>query len=108
MKSRAPASSHPCAPPPSTALPIATRRLLRRLWGGLRQLERDICPHFPTASALSLSPHLAESSDSTPQDHVVADLIVALRAAAAAIADLDQPISYRDLTVNTPDPDPPV
>ena len=108
MKFRAPASSHPCAPPPSTALPIATRRLLRRIWSGLRQLEREICPHFPTAVALSLSPHLAECSDSSPQDHVVADLLVALRAAAAAIADLDQPTPYSDVTVITPDYDPPV
>jgi hypothetical protein len=105
MTTRAPPSSHPCAPHASGALPIATRRRFRRLWTSLRQLEREICPHFPTAVALSLSPHLAESSDSTPQDHVVADLIVALRAAAAAIADLDQPIPYVPLTANKPDDD---
>lgn len=106
MKSPAPVSSHPCAPSPSTALPIATRRLLRRIWSGLRQLEREICPHFPTAIALSLSPHLAECSDSSPQDHVVSDLLVALRVAAAAIAHLGQPIPYSDVTVITPDYDP--
>ena len=106
MKSRAPASSHPCAPPPSTALPISTRRLLRRVWSSLRQLEREICPQYPTAVALSLSPHLAECSDSSPQDHVVSDLLVALRAAAAAITHLDQPIPYSDVSVITPDYDP--
>ncbi|MEP6592023.1 MAG: hypothetical protein ABJC19_12660 [Gemmatimonadota bacterium] len=107
MKSRDSASSHLYAPPPSRALPIATRRLVRRLWGGLRQLEREICPIFPTALALSLSPHLADCFDSIPQDQVVADLIVALRGAVTAIADLDRPIPYSDLTVNTVDHDPP-
>lgn len=101
MKAGAPASKHRCAPPSSRTLPTATRRLLRRLWSGLRQLEREICPHFPTAVALSLSPHLAECSDSTPQDHVVADLLVALRAAAAAIADLDLPILCDHVTAPT-------
>jgi hypothetical protein len=72
---------------------------------GLRQLERELCPHFLTAVTLSLSPDLAECSESTPQDHVVADLLVALRAAAAAIAELDQPIPYDRLTAPIPDDD---
>lgn len=108
MKPWATASSHWCAPPPSRALPTATRRRLRRLWGSLRQLEREICPHFPTAVALSLAPYLAECSDSTPQDHVVADLLVALRAAAAAITDIDQPIPYDHVTAPPPGDDRPV
>ena len=103
MKPGAPASPHR-GPPPSRGLPTATRRLLRRVWGSLRQLERELCPHFLTAVALSLSPDLAQRSDSTPQDHVVADLLVALRAAAAAIAELDQPIPY-DVTTPIPDDD---
>jgi hypothetical protein len=105
MKPGAPASKQRCAPPPSRALPTAIRRLLRRVWGSLRQLERELCPHFLTAVALSLSPDLAQCSDSTPQDHAVADLLVALRAAAAAIAELDQPIPCDHVTAPIPDDD---
>lgn len=91
------------APPVARALPPATRRCLRRLRRTLLLIERDIAGLFPTAVSLSYDPDLACRFESTPHDHVVADLLVALRVTGVAIADLDHAIIYTHGTVTTRD-----
>jgi hypothetical protein len=56
-----------------------------------RRLVRALAVAFPDSVHLAREPRAAEWMDTTPCDHAAADLIVAARALANAIAALDDP-----------------
>ena len=59
-----------------------TRRILGRL-------RRDLVDFLPTAPLLVADPSLAERIDTTPEDHIAADALVAIAALFDALADLE-------------------
>ena len=87
------APATPCSiAPVLESLPRPIRRRLSRLAHALEQIERDLVAAFPMADALSVDPALACSLESTPEDHVLADLIAVARMLRHAIDDLAEPI----------------
>jgi hypothetical protein len=50
----------------------------RRLVLALRLLARRLLLDYPTAAALRRDPGLAEREDTTPEDHAVADVLLAI------------------------------
>jgi hypothetical protein len=83
----------PSAPAVLSLLSPGVRRRIFRLARALGRLERTVVDDFPMADALSVQPDLATYFDTTPEDHLLADLLATLRALNRAIEDLQHPIS---------------
>jgi hypothetical protein len=67
------------------------RHRARRTTAEIRRLVQILVADFPDAALLAQDPRLAECMDSTPYDHVAADIITCARALSRAIAELDSP-----------------
>jgi hypothetical protein len=57
----------------------------------IRRLVRALAIDFPDSIHLARAPGAAEWMDTTPYDHVAADVIIAAKALSDAIAALDDP-----------------
>ena len=80
--------SQPAPDPPGMLSPRLRRRAARtrRILGRLR---RDLVDFLPTAPLLVAEPSIAERIDTTPEDHLAADALVAITALLDALADLE-------------------
>lgn len=67
------------------------RRRVRRAAIEVHHLVDHLGAAFPDAAFLAREPRAAEWMDTTPYDHVVADLITLARALSDAISALDEP-----------------
>jgi hypothetical protein len=67
------------------------RHRARRTTVEIRRLVQVLVAAFPDSVFLARDPRFAEWMDSTPYDHVAADLITCARALSNAIAALDDP-----------------
>jgi hypothetical protein len=87
----------PMPPRPSRPLPSVidvcpgARRPIRRTIVEIRRLVDALVATFPDAALLVRDPGLAERIETTPHDHVVAQVIVSARAFLRALDDLAEP-----------------
>ena len=63
----------------------------RRASAEIRRLVHTVAAAFPDAALLAREPGAAEWMDTTPWDHVAADLIASASALTDALAALDDP-----------------
>jgi hypothetical protein len=67
------------------------RRRARRATIEIRRLVEALVAAFPDAAVIAHEPGLADYMDTTPYDHVAADVVAHARALSAAIAALADP-----------------